>query len=469
MLDARWLPSDRMGRGLLQGCPFSPLIACTVMSVWTANVAPQGGAADAAVYLDDRTLWLRSEARSDTPQEAMRQSDAFDRAFGLECRIDKCHVAAASPEVARRFGRDRLGYEVSATLSALGLSFDLAGIQRPSLRKFDIQVAAARLRRCIRVAAPSHAHKKLLVTSLVLPMFCWAGGFARLGHELLTSLRGNVLAAWGRSPCDAPRCILFGLFGWQCDPVLMSSWSAFRHAIRFHACPPAWTEECDVITALQPWHSLMPAAREALQIEGWSWTQDGACITRLDEEGRTRTFRVGVDRPAVLFDWLVVAHRKRLFHNCGRIAKSLHRSDSTRSLGPGPDLPAPQPNMVPLYRGHQACWQAAGTDRDVRKAAMAAGLSVWHEHAGIQLCEGDPRRVCKCKKLLPSRPHLMWSCPAFTVHRQEVSQPIDRAQARLYQLRCHQCLPHPWTMLKLPHGSSRPWRRACSLDLSRSL
>ena len=222
----------------------------------------------------------------------------------------------------------------------------------------------------------------------------------------------------------------------------MSSWSAFRHAIRFHACPPAWTEECDVITALQPWHSLMPAAREALQIEGWSWTQDGACITRLDEEGRTRTFRVGVDRPAVLFDWLVIAHRKRLFHNCGRIAKSLHRSDWTGSLASGPDLPAPQPNMVPLYRGHQACWQAAGTDRDVRKAAMAAGLSVWHEHAGIQLCEGDPRRVCKCKKLLPSRPHLMWSCPAFTLHRQEVSQPIDRAQARLYAVALPPVPPH---------------------------
>ena len=34
VLDAQWLPWDRLGRGLLQGCPFSPLIACAVMSVW---------------------------------------------------------------------------------------------------------------------------------------------------------------------------------------------------------------------------------------------------------------------------------------------------------------------------------------------------------------------------------------------------------------------------------------------------
>ena len=244
VLGAGW---HTVGRGILQGCPMSPLIAASIMHIWACNVCRDG--VDGLVYLDDRTFWANGDGASQgdplpasssseqhlrvtassgrgspgrqadadaegglTRQQALRagkaRSDAFDRAFGFQCRQSKCSVAAAEGNGEAWLVAQDFGYQASTTFAVLGVVHDVSQPTQAQLAKFDVRKVRLRLLFIRRVAA-NFVQRRGHIRALVIPALTWACGFAQLQKEELDTLRQDVLAAFGgRLPHDVAPCLL---------------------------------------------------------------------------------------------------------------------------------------------------------------------------------------------------------------------------------------------------------------------
>eukprot|EP00435_Cladocopium_sp_Y103_P050304 s881_g15.t1 len=358
-------------RGLLQGCPFSPMLAGALMNFWLATVCQDN--VNGQVFLDDRCFWPMNHCQPPELLAAKTRSDHFDFCFGFKCR----------------------GF--------LWLWQRL---------------------RLIRWASPSPRERRVHIGSLVVPLFAWAGGLASVASDDLQNLKRAVLTAFaGTLPRDAPVCLVTQLMGWRLDPVVAVHWSALRMACRLHT---QFTSEAANIS----WPTALPLAEGVIHHLGWQVTEDGACISRTDSYGATRVFKLGFDNRNLLFDWLEDWHAGAALRKCGRVARSLHRVAADNNLAQGLVLDAPPAGRC-YFSGHQIVYEQAGGDPAFRKVAMATGASFWFFHAGQQIPVGDARTQCLCGQTFPSRPHLLWNCPSTQDLRQNIEPPSHRAEERL--------------------------------------
>ena len=115
---------QQVSRGLLQGCPLSPLVAATFLKVWGNHVA--SSSVKVTSFVDDRTIWAKGGGKSTRDVEydllsAYTRSNEFDEACDFTCRPEKCQLAAAAADTltvclglvhALREGVVRLGPQV---------------------------------------------------------------------------------------------------------------------------------------------------------------------------------------------------------------------------------------------------------------------------------------------------------------------------------------------------------------------
>ncbi|CAJ1407527.1 unnamed protein product [Effrenium voratum] len=127
--------------------------------------------------------------------------------------------------------------------------------------------------------------------------------------------------------------------------------------------------------------------------------------------------------------------------SCGRTRQSQHRRGAAE-LAQGLDLPGPPRGSFCTFQGHVQIFEHSSTDLDARYASLAAGISVWHNSAGKKLSREDDKARCLCGSLFPSRPHLVWCCPAFQESRIDVPSPVNRAEERLFARAVNE-LPRP--------------------------
>lgn len=96
VLSKQWIHPTR---GIMQGCPLSPVIACMLMHVWSIFITRHHDI-DAVCYIDDRTFWANQlrplHTRIAALRRAVESSNRFDTAFGLTCRKSKCHIATSN-------------------------------------------------------------------------------------------------------------------------------------------------------------------------------------------------------------------------------------------------------------------------------------------------------------------------------------------------------------------------------------
>ena len=454
LLGSEWKTAQR---GLLQGCPFSPLIAAAIMTLWSQHVCREGHI-EACVYLDDRTFWLCTGAPAEALLAAKQRSAEFDKICGFVCRQDKCHVAAKSHEFAVTCQAHTFGYDMSSRLEILGLVHDFDRPRDPTLLNFDIEIAKQRLRFISCLCAPFH-RKRVLISHLVLPTFVCAAGLVAIAEKELEDLRRAVLRTFaGRLPRDASSNILHEVMGWHCDPKFVSEWRALQTAFRYRANARHGVD----------WVQFLPQTQKVLQAHGWSVGPDGSTICRTDIYGVQRRFQIGFDNPDVVGNWLRNDHRIALFQSCSRLKPQPRREVRGEQVdfAQGLVLPQPPAGHYCLFGGHLQSFEQAGIDKDIRHASLFCGLSVWFLTAGDRPTVADPRRLCMCGKAWPSRPHLLWQCPHTADLRGNFRAPRHRAEERLGAC-CFQELPRPPEVLDSAEKAAtlkRLIRQAISID-----
>ena len=180
-------------RGLLQGCPLSPLISLVVGGAWSLYTNGSRDAqglsfapaeTDNLIFVDDRVLWPTQSASNplSAVREALERSDEFDSVFRFQCRPSKCAIAACPGVHTLATLALQRGYKRVQCLDVLGVSFDLgSGLSSPI--RFCLQGLLRKLR-LLRTLNPSFEVKRLVLQCLVHSAMFWPAA-SRLRLKLI--------------------------------------------------------------------------------------------------------------------------------------------------------------------------------------------------------------------------------------------------------------------------------------------
>ena len=162
-------------QGCLQGCPLSPTVAlCYGYILWSHYCSTR--AVECAIYVDDRILWPNRPGDASAGRalaEALNKSDLVDKAFGLNCRPEKCALLAPEGDQTLRELWHRK-YPKQQVLHTLGVVIDVCTWES-TLLKLSLRMALLRLR-YLRTLNPPLDIKRRLIRSLIMPTFTWAAG-----------------------------------------------------------------------------------------------------------------------------------------------------------------------------------------------------------------------------------------------------------------------------------------------------
>ncbi|CAE8687780.1 unnamed protein product, partial [Polarella glacialis] len=218
-------------RGLLQGCPASGLLLAAMMAVWTEHLRQECPDVEVGVFVDDRTLWVESNAPDVELETALDKAAQVDAAMGLELRPDKGELFATANkgrknlhELSRRVGPVREHFKL------LGLRYNTTNGKRTPVEARAVAIVAARLRR-IPKAVKSRWKRIKMVRALVLPMVTFTGAWTRPTKDQIAKWRSAVeTAVLGRIMPGRSRFLVWAaLLGPQVDPDFMIHMAALRH------------------------------------------------------------------------------------------------------------------------------------------------------------------------------------------------------------------------------------------------
>ena len=439
---SQWIMATR---GLVQGCPISPVIAAAIMHIWQLMVS--SARVSSLAYQDDRTLILKpdvSQTRGAALDlqplaDACQRSRAFDAAFDFSC--DSTKSAVIGDDRCQGLA-DSLGYPREENLSLLGVCHPLNPRAPRRLLHFTVDKLKARMK--FIPAAVVHPRLVILhLRSLCYSQFTWAAGFARPSADELASVASDVKASFGKNlTFETPPCLLHEACGWLTEPCFCADWALLQQAHRLHCSPPSWLELLPLSEACAPWFRVLPLATKVLQRLGWTVSENGGVIYRRDNALRLREYRMGFDSLQVLKEWLLLHYRRSYLSRCGRVVKSLHRQGP--NLAQGADLPAPAAGAFIRAAGHVAIW-SKNPPVPLKRAALATGGSVWHfgPHFGPWAVRQPPQCLCGLNE--PSRVHLTFHCPATRELRDGLLAPGTRIQERLFAMEGEEIPPAPAT------------------------
>ena len=344
-----WIQASR---GLVQGCPASPVLAACVMHFWQLCVLTPG--VKTLVFQDDHTLILgpQIEAVDFAPLlSASAKSRRLDEAFGFTCDPVKSSVAGG-PAFAPL--ADALGYQRTDILSLLGVDHPLDLSLPKRLSRFTVDKVQARMMFIPAVA--KHAwQSSLLLRGLCFSQFLWTAGFATPAPEQVSSIQACVRATVGKHLThESPPVLYHEVCDWTTHVQFCSDWAALLAGTRMHCSRSSRLDDVPLEDSLRPWHLALPVIAPLLRRLGWTATASGDALTRLDSEGRLRSFRLGHDSLSVLREWFLLVHRRAALATCGRINRSLHRDDASSARGL--DLPAPLVGSFLRAEDHCSLW-----------------------------------------------------------------------------------------------------------------
>ncbi|CAE7528081.1 pol [Symbiodinium sp. CCMP2592] len=412
--------------GIAQGCPLSPVIAALLSYLWSTFVIGNSSRSlGALAYIDDRTVWAKAGAPTDSLRDAMARSSAYDRAFGLRLSVDKCSVVAPTLGPELRALAAELEFQVMPDLEILGVRATFRG--EWTLLKYHARKAILRAR-LLGWCTRNTDHQKFLLASLVVPPFAWASGFARCDRDDLTAIKADIENVFNHGfTAGFAKVCLYEAIGWNLQPDFACDLGALRVLWKASIQQPRWLDTVALSEAHFRWRTMLPELPEVLRKLDWKVDFASTEVCRTDRSGRVRTLRPGIDGFCVVKDWLVQHFRQLYVARTGRVQRRLHRDDE--SLAVGLDLPAPGRHQDYYFDGlHTAISMGL---RSVTLSALGAGSSCWHFNAGGNFDATHDRWRCLCGLRAPSRAHLLWNCEKTATLREGLQLPVDRCEERL--------------------------------------
>jgi hypothetical protein len=417
--------------GLLQGCPFSPVLLACVMSGWCRRMMLHHF--QTSVYLDDRLFWAsvswclhrckliaKTAASCRTVvQRALQASDDFDTIHGLATSPAKCGVAATSAS-----GRiaDLLGYaDWKTSLVCLGMCLHLSRPDHSRCRRLQLQHLEVRAHRIAVVTRRPEFRRHLLV-ELVISAFRWAAGIAFFTQVELSRLSSMIRrAALPRHPRNLAEVLVWEVVGYANNPWVALAWqmiSAWLGLCRDLTCCASWTSSLSTLD-LSSLPSLLPQWPHLCHY--MDWRLEVATQTLCTPRG---PFRIGLDAPATLRTLLIEKCRAVQLRHSRVFAAPRDRLGAT-----GLRLPPPEHRV--LYAKVHCEWFGRPflLHPEGRLLALGSGLDAWYWQARSHL-PATRRLHCTCGAPAPSASHLLWSCPALPSI--PVRAPRDRAEDRLW-------------------------------------
>ncbi|OLQ11591.1 hypothetical protein AK812_SmicGene4477 [Symbiodinium microadriaticum] len=298
-----------------------------------------------------KTMAHHIAARMRRPRpEAIHRSDRFDQAAGLTCSQRKCHLVTDTHECPWRLLATARGYEVVSSLKFLGIELDLTTAALPllSCALKSCRSGFGMLETCFQSGCANQGDSALF----------WAAGVAQPTAEALNHIRMKIVASLsGALTQEAPRILIGQVLGWTLDVHWMADRSALAYLLRTLTSPQEWLEDIAIAKLNEPRTSDFPAAAHALQCFHWQLEPGNRCITRTHDEHRRRVFRIGVDSPSVLKQWLIEEYKLTTTTSCGRVLHKLHRN--TPGLAVGLDLPKPCSRVRFAFEGHRKAYMQA--------------------------------------------------------------------------------------------------------------
>ena len=220
-------------RGLLQGCPFSPLLLNCTMTLWCLQLRAMAPSVHLGVYLDDRTLWSVGDRSPDALVAATEAAADVDRAAGMEPHTLACF--ALHPELRRKLHAHtaRLG-PMTNRPTLLGVTYTFGGrtVCAPAA-----EITAKVKHRCRKIAkaATSLRLRRRLLESLVMSFFRWTGPWHRYEQAAMDKWVSQFeFALCGRQPPPGRSALLLWLALGKpgLHPAFALHYEALRHEWR---------------------------------------------------------------------------------------------------------------------------------------------------------------------------------------------------------------------------------------------
>ena len=350
----------RPQRGLLQGCPLSPLLCNATMAVWCRYIRLLHPTVRLGIYLDDRTLWTVGESSPHTLVEAARAGVDIDNALGIEHHPDKLACFAQSPTLRRALApfHSLLGPATHRPV-LLGVTYVFSGHRRSAPAERLTAIITHRCRKIAR-AARALSMRRRLCSSLVLSLFRWSGPWHFYTKQTLSRWASHIESAiLGRRPVPGRSHLFWSTLG---RPSLHPGFALHFEALRRGS------------------HGPCPRLEAALGFLRWSSTPQGWLTP------------FGVLRPA--WDGLRALTR---FAELPWL-RVLWAADPKT---PGPLLPG----QYPCLTAHQ---QLSST-RDPHQLRVL--LAAAPDPRTLQRLDPSTRLTCECGHPVATRTHVTFDCP----------------------------------------------------------
>ena len=282
-------------RGLLQGCPLSPVCALLIGNIWHSYVTQ--GPVRALIFVDDRLMWANPEEPQPAAAalaEGVARSNRFDEVMTFTCRPSKCAIVEVAGDQNLSELAKQLCYPTRPRLEILGITLEVQ-TGATGLINLSVKTLQARLR-ALNILQASLEVSKAVYSSPVSAALVWAAGVAAPSDKDISSLRSAIHKALRpQITGEAPWLLIAEVYGWQWDPKWLLQWRALCTAWRFQTSTSS--------PEASEWRALLPHASDTLADFGWRVEQQGAVLSRVDDLGHVRRYSFGWHNISVLREW----------------------------------------------------------------------------------------------------------------------------------------------------------------------
>eukprot|EP00439_Symbiodinium_sp_Y106_P072455 s897_g13.t1 len=364
--------------GLLQGCPFSPLLLNCIVCVWVRVVQQAAPRAVVATYLDDRSIWATGRQPGPIVLAAAQAGEPVDIFFGLRHHPEKLACFGLGAPTRRLLeANSRWVGPVKQRFVLLGVQYVFGLTCLPDAAGLSAMVDM----RCQRIAyaARGLALRRNLIRELVLPLFSWSAPWSKFKVADVKKWTQSVaFALWGRQPAPGrSRLLLWHVLG---RPYLHP-----EHATDFAVGRQEWYRCSRRPTVVLTRPAIVPRWPAVLKKWGWTCLGDGSWRTPLG------TLKPGWDGLCALRRAADYAFLQRIWAQDPKSAPF--------------DLALSAPCFEPLRQ------LVAGADRRGYRTATACAADA----RVLQRLKNPPapaHLACTCGEPAPTRTHLTFYCSA---------------------------------------------------------